>query len=255
MKNNILEIIQETDDYLVINKPAGLIVHGGPGIKEKTLVDFLLQERPKLKTVGEDPLRPGIVHRLDKEVSGLMVIAKNQASFEHLKKQFQTRDIIKEYLALVYGKINKEEGEINFPIKRASSGHKMAALPLIKKGLIEKKSLSDRDQGTNAALMASREAITLFKIKQRLINYTLLELRIKTGRTHQIRVHLSAYGHPLVGDDLYGTAKTRIKNKKIALGRIFLFAQKLSFKDISGEKQEFKLALEPELEAFLKKLK
>lgn len=255
MTNSNIKIIKETADYLVVSKPAGMIVHGGPGIKEKTLVDFLLTTHPKLKGIGDDPLRPGIVHRLDKEVSGLMVIAKNQISFNQLKEQFQKRDIIKEYIALVYGRINKDEGEINFPIKRASSGHKMAALPLIKAGLIEKKSLSDRDQGTNAALLSAREAITLFKIKQRLINYTLLQVRIKTGRTHQIRVHLSAYGHPLVGDDLYGTAKTRVKNKKIALGRIFLFSQKLSFYDSNGEKQEFKLELEPALQDFLKKLK
>lgn len=255
MKNSNFSIIQESDDYLVIYKPAGLIVHGGPGIKEKTLVDFLLEKYPKIKKVGDDPLRPGIVHRLDKEVSGLMVIAKNQASFENLKNQFQTRQIIKEYTALVYGRINKDEGEINFPIKRASSGHKMAALPMMKNGLIDKHSLSARDRGTNMALLTAREAITIFRVKQKLINYTLLQLRIKTGRTHQIRVHLSAYGHPLVGDDLYGTAKTRIKNKKIALNRIFLFSQKLSFKDKTGETQEFVIELEPELQALLKNLK
>lgn len=255
MKKMNLKIITETPDYLVIHKPAGLIVHGGPNISEPSLSDLLLEHCPKIKNVGEDPLRPGLVHRLDKGVSGLMVIAKNNKSFIDLKEQFKKRKIEKEYLALVYGKISKDEGKIDFPIRRASSGHKMAALPIASKGLIDKEHLSDRDQGTNKALLESREALSYFYIKKRFINYSLLRVAIKTGRTHQIRVHLSAYGHPLVGDDLYGTKKTRVKNKKLALERIFLIAHKLSFADLAGEKQSFTTTLDKELKSFLETIK
>lgn len=255
MDNLEPEIIKESKDYLVINKPAGLIVHGGPGIDEPTLIDFLVKKYPTLKRVGDDPLRPGLVHRLDKEVGGLMVVARNKRSFENLKKQFKDRQIIKEYVALAYGRIVKDEGEINFPIKRASSGHKMAALPIMNQGLIEKKKLSGRDEGTNEALLKSRSAVTIFKVSKKLINYTLLQVHLKTGRTHQIRVHLSAFGHPLVGDNLYGTKKTRIKNKKLNLGQIFLFSQRLAFTDLKGEQQEFKLNLDPKLREFLNRAK
>lgn len=261
-ETNVLEleipepkIIEATNDYLVIAKPAGLTVHGGTSIKEKTLVDWLLKKYPKLKNVGEDPLRPGIVHRLDKEVSGLMVVALNNKSFLSLKEQFKSRQIIKEYTALVYGKIAKDEGEINFPIRRSQSGHKMAALPIMNEGLIEKKRLSGRDEGTNAALLKSREALSIFKVIKKYINYTLLDVQIKTGRTHQIRVHFSAYGYPLVGDNLYSTKKTRVKNKKLNLGQIFLFSKRLAFTDLKGERHEFKLELNQKLQSFLDKIK
>lgn len=255
MKKTNLKIITETPDYLVVHKPAGLIVHGGPNISDSSLSDLLLANFPKIKNVGDDPLRPGLVHRLDKEVSGLMVVAKNNKSFINLKEQFKKRKIEKEYLALVYGKISKDEGKIDFPIRRASSGHKMAALPITSKGLIDKERLSDRDQGTNKALLGSREALSYFFIEKRFINYSLLRVIIKTGRTHQIRVHLSAYGHPLVGDNLYSTKKTREKNKKLALGRIFLIANKLSFTDLHGQKQSFSTTLDKELEQFLETIK
>lgn len=245
------QVIKDTKDYLVINKPAGLTVHGGAGIKEATLIDWLVKKYPPLKKVGDDPLRPGIVHRLDKEVSGLMVIAKTPASFLSLKDQFKNRQIIKEYIALVYGQIAKDEGEINFPIRRAQSGYKMAALPIMDKGLIEKTRLSGRDSGTNDALLNSRAALSLFKVLKKYINYTLLQVRIKTGRTHQIRVHFAAYGHPLVGDNLYSTKKTRVKNKKINLGRIFLFSKHLAFSDLKGLDQEFELELDQDLKTFL----
>lgn len=236
-----IKIIFEDDAYLVIDKPAGLLVHGGPHIKEESLVDWLLKKYPKIKEVGEDPFRPGIVHRLDKEVSGLMIVAKTQEAFRHFKKQFQSRRNIKEYTALVYGKIIKDSDEINFPIKRASVGFKMAAVP---------KNFESENKDSKI-----REAISQFEVIKKFINYSLLKVRIKTGRTHQIRVHLSAYGYPLVGDDLYSTKKTRIKNKKNQLGRIFLQATQLSFKDPKGEKKSFSLALAPELQDFLSRVK
>lgn len=248
---NFPEIIYEDSDCLVINKPAGLAVHGGGNITEATLADLLIEKYPEIKTVGDDPMRPGIVHRLDKEVSGLMVIAKNQASFENLKKQFKKREINKEYIALVYGKVEHEEGTINFPIKRASTGHKMAAMPIQAIDLLSRKTPTSRDQGNIAGSFKAREALTTFKIIKRFVNYTLLEVKIKTGRTHQIRVHFFAYGHPLVGDPLYNTTKTRIKNNKLNLGRVFLMACHLSFKDLKGIKQDFKLDLSEDLKKFL----
>jgi len=232
-----IKVIKAMADYLVINKPAGLAVHGK---NDFTLADWLKTNYPKIKSVGDDPERPGIVHRLDKDVSGLMVIALNQKSFASLKKQFQERNIIKEYIGLTHGQISKEYGLINFPIRRSADGYKMAALPLTFRG---------------AASNAGREAITEFEVIKKLVNYTLLKIKIKTGRTHQIRVHLAAYDHPLVGDNIYATAKTRIQNKKLGLGRVFLVADRLSFIDLTGDRQDFKINLTLELKNLLKKVK
>lgn len=237
-----VEVVAETDEYLVLNKPANLVMHGADFVKEKTLADFLLEKYPKIKKIGEDPIRPGIVHRLDKEVSGLTVVAKYQDSFDSLKNQFQKRTINKEYTALVYGCVAKDENEILFPLKRSREG-KMAALPI-----------TDRGE-QNIDKLGARRAITEFQVIKRFINYTLLKVKIKTGRTHQIRVHLLAYGHPLVGDDLYSTKRSRERNKKINLGRIFLVSDKLSFRDLAGERQTFTLELPKELKEILKKIK
>jgi 23S rRNA pseudouridine1911/1915/1917 synthase len=232
--------IYEDDDVLVINKPTGLLVHGSEHIKEETLADQLLVEYPHLLKIGEDPTRPGIMHRLDRLASGLLVIAKNQASFESLKEQFQKRKIKKYYTALVHGKIIKDEDEINFPIQRSTKGFKMAAMPATIHG---------------AQNLNGRQAKTLFEITKRYINYTLLKVRIKTGRTHQIRVHLAAYGHAIVGDDIYGTKKNKEKNKKLGLNRIFLVAHELEFKDLHGDIKNFKIELPIELKELLKNVK
>ena len=246
-----IEIIAETTDYLVINKPAGLAVHGGGNLQEPTLVNWLLSHYPKIKDVGDDPARPGLVHRLDKDVSGLMVIAKNNKSFENLKNQFKDRTINKEYLALVYGKVSAEEGVIDFPIKRSQAGHKMAALPLNAEKLLSRRSPQERDQGNIAGWFKARDALTEYQVLQRFVNYTFLRVKIKTGRTHQIRVHFFALSHPLVGDNLYCTSKTKLKNKKLNLGRVFLVANHLTFLDLNGEAQDFQINLPPELKAVL----
>jgi len=232
-----VEIIQETDEFLIINKPAGLAVEAMTGY---TLGDWLKARYPKISKVGDDPARPGIVHRLDKEVSGLMVIAKTRASFDNLKKQFRDRTIAKEYTALVHGKIQKESSVINFPIKRSREGYKMAAIPETVKG-----------QPTEAG----RQAETEFRIITRLINYTLLKVKIKTGRTHQIRVHLAAYGNPVVGDKIYGTARTKSQNLELNLNRIFLIADHLGFSDLKGDRHDFQIGLTEELKNLLKKVK
>ena len=228
------EIIKETKDYLIINKPAGLIVHGGAGIVGPTLADWIAKKYPKLKTVGENPERPGIVHRLDKDVSGLMIICKTQKFFTFIKEKFQTRDLIKEYTGLIYGQLPEDDMDIDFPIKRSSRGFKMAAVP---------QNYAGEDK--------TRRAITHLITLKKFINYSLLKIKIDTGRTHQIRVHLFALGHPLVGDPLYASGKNKRKNQKINLGRVFLAATGLEFADLNGEIQKFSAPLAPELEKFL----
>lgn len=232
-----IDIIDETAEFLVINKPAGLTVHGR---NDYTLADWLKTKYPEIERVGDDPERPGIVHRLDKDVSGLMVIAKTQASFNNLKKQFQNRTITKEYTALVHGKIQRDSSTINFPIRRASEGYKMAAIPLTIKG-----------KPTETGRLAETE----FRIITRLVNYTLLKVKIKTGRTHQIRVHLAAYDHPVVGDRIYGTAKTRRQNQTLGLNRIFLIADHLRFTDLAGEAKDYKIDLTEGLKNTLRQAK
>jgi 23S rRNA pseudouridine1911/1915/1917 synthase len=240
----IPKIIAETEDYLVIDKPAGILAHA---VNEKmetggqqSIVSWLLERYPDIRNVGEDPLRPGIVHRLDKDVSGLMVVAKNNNAFENLKEQFQKRRTIKEYVGLVFGKVAPDDGDINFPIKRSTAGFKMAAVPA---------NFIPKDNET------VRQALTSFVVERRFHNYTLLKLVIKTGRTHQIRVHLQALGYPLVGDELYSTKNTRVKNKKLGLGRVFLVSKRLEFDDLSGVRQKFEIDLPSELSELLNKIK
>jgi len=253
-----VKIIQENKDYLIIYKPAGLIVHGGNGIDEPTLVDFLITKYPELEKVGEDPIRPAIVHRLDKEVSGLMIIPRNNSSFDYFKEQFKSRKIKKEYLALVLGKIDKDEGVIDFPIKRSSQGHKMAAIPKSNKNYDStniEKNIANRSLGNIRALESSRQAITEFLVLKKLINFTLIQIKLKTGRTHQIRVHFSAFGHPLLGDNLYGNKKSKSKNIKLKMNRIFLLANKLNFVDPDGKQQKIEIDMDEDLRAILKQVK
>ena len=235
MKYNLIE---KTEDYLVVNKPAGLLVHGAPK-KEgvETLAGQLVADFPEIAKVGEDPARTGIVHRLDWPVSGLMVIARTQAGFDDLKAQFSARRVNKYYLGLAYGQIKADEGLIDLLIKRSAKGNKMSA----RAKTFKKEAATD-----------GRPAVTEFQTVKRYINYTLLRIRPKTGRTHQIRCHLAAYGHPLVGDDLYGTNKTKAKNKKIGLGRIFLAATELGFRDRHNAEKHYQIELPAELEEFLK---
>ncbi len=246
-------IIFEDENYLVIDKPAGLAVHPGGNIVGATLKDWLLNHYPAIKNVGEDESRPGIMHRLDMDVSGLMVVAKNQKSYENLKKQFQGRKVVKEYIALVHGQVSKDDDLIDFPIKRSKDGYKMAALPKNTEALLTRRSPKNRDQGNLEGFFKSKESITEFSVSKRFVNYSLLDIKIKTGRTHQIRVHLYAYGHPLAGDPLYFTKKTKVKNEKLNLGRVFLFANKLSFKNLEGGILSFALEMPKELKDKLPK--
>lgn len=246
-----IKIIKETEEYLVINKPAGLLVHSTENNQEKaTLVDWILKKYPEIKKVWDKKnktgkTRPGIVHRLDRDVSGLMVIAKNQKMFNHLKKQFQIRKIRKIYQVLVHGEIKQEQGTIKLPIVRSK-----------KTGLMIAKSTPDSK---------AKEAITEFEVLQRFKNYTLLKINLKTGRTHQIRVHLKSIGHGVVNDTLYQTRNQkntylcqgygRQEKQKFNLNKIFLCATKLGFNDLKNQWQEFKINLPKELTNILKSVK
>lgn len=248
-----IKIIYEDLNYFIVYKPAQVIVHGGNGVKEQTLIDVLLEKYPYLKDVGENSSRPAIVHRLDKESSGLLVIAKNQESFNYFKNLFKSRQIQKNYKALVYGQITNEKFTLNFPLIKNSKTGKMSALPIIEKDNIYKKD-SRRNMGNRQALLNAKEAITHIELEKSFVNYSYLDIRIATGRNHQIRAHLSAFGHPIVGDNLYGK-RFKHKNEKLALNRIFLEAYKLNFIDQEGESKEYEISLSDELLNILHNLK
>lgn len=223
-------IIAEEQDYYVIDKPAGLLVHPVGKKSEPALTDWLVEHDPAIASVG-DILRPGIVHRLDRNVSGLMVVARTQAMFDTLAAQFRQHQILKIYTALVYGSPKTEEGTLTFRIGRSKHHGRMAARPASGEG---------------------KDAITTYDVLQRFATTALLSVRILTGRTHQIRAHLFAAGFPVVGDQLY---PIRHKVNVPPLDRIFLHASKLGFTDLAGKKHEFERPLPEELERYLASLK
>ena len=231
----MIKIIDDTNDYLVIEKPAGLLVHPAPGHTETTLVDELLTKYPELKSVGDNPARPGLVHRLDKEASGLMVVAKTQAMFNNLKQQFQARTVNKEYITLVHGVMTptQEHDVIDKAIGRA---HGRIA----------------RMAAHSQSLDSAKEAKTEYWVIKRLRHHTLLRVKIHTGRTHQIRVHMFSLGYPLVGDKIY--IQKRVKPAK-NIERLFLHSNKLGFKDLASEYHEYESKLPGELQNFLTSLK
>lgn len=218
-----LKIVYEDSDLIVIDKPAGLTVHPAPGHYTHTLVHALLAYAPDIAT--GDNQRPGIVHRLDKDTSGLIVVARNPVSHMKLADQFKKREITKVYLVLVEGHVTPERGIIASNIGR-----------------------NPRNRKTMAVVSRGKEASTEYKVIKYIDGYTLLEVRPKTGRTHQIRVHLAAIGHPVAGDEIYG-GKTQI------LGRQFLHAYRLGFRlPSSGEYVEFESPLPGDLSQALEKI-
>ncbi len=230
-----VKIVAVTPDYVVVEKPIGMLAHPTMAAEKNTLANFIVKKYPEIKKVGDDAMRPGIVHRLDKEASGLMVIARTQKMFNHLKEQFKNRTVNKEYMVLVHGQMPRDWDEINFPISRSETNDRMAAIP----------------EGEAAR---GKEAKTEFLVEKNFINFSLVRVKIHTGRMHQIRVHLLAYNHPVVGDPLY----FQKKQKKVwdeKLGRLFLHSAKLGFVDMAGETQEFLSPLPKELDEFLKLLK
>ncbi|HNW20182.1 MAG TPA: RluA family pseudouridine synthase [bacterium] len=230
-----LKIIATEPDFLVVNKPAGLLVHDNVWPPRRpTVAAAIAKKYPAILSLGDSAVRPGIVHRLDKDVSGLMVIPRTVAMFAYLKRQFQYRTVKKCYTALVYGVLSKSEGVINFNLGRSSDGRKMAARPANQEG---------------------KAALTEYEVIRQWQNYSLLKVVIKTGRTHQIRAHLAAIDHPLVGDDWYGTNKTKLKNKELNLGRVFLVASELSFLDLQKKRRKFTIRLPKQLNDLLKQIK
>lgn len=239
---NDIEILSETPDYVVVVKPSGLLVHPTQAEEPVSLAAWLVKKYPEITSVGESPLRPGIVHRLDREASGILVVARTQSMYEHLKKQFQNRTIIKEYSVLVHGSIEIDHAVIDFLIDRGSDG-RMVSRPHIK----------DISLKNVTAIQTGKEAITEFWVKQRYAGYTLLTVKIHTGRTHQIRVHMYAYNHPVLGDALYTQQKLNHKRDR-TLGRLFLHATKLCFVDHAGEERCFTAPLPKKLDDCLNEL-
>ena len=243
-----LDIVYEDDDLAVINKPAGMMVHAGAGATDDarnrgTLVNALLHRFATLST-GTGEARPGIVHRLDKETSGLIVVAKNDVAHRKLAEQFSSRRVHKTYLALVRGWPKRDRGTIDSPISR---------------DVQRRIRMTTRRSG-------GREAVSHYEVRDRFQSpygkFALLAVTIETGRTHQIRVHLSSLGHPVVGDTLYGAPKTEVPETKenvlpgLALGRNFLHAAAIELKQpLTGKPLVLERPLPSELQVFLQRLK
>ena len=186
-----IDILFEDDHLILVNKPAGLVVHPAPGHFTGTLVHGLLYYCPQLENIGGRQ-RAGIVHRLDKDTSGVLMVAKNAAAHRNLARQFKARTIQKDYLALVHGEMRADSGTISLPVGRHPVARKRMSTTSPK----------------------SRSAETSWRIKERFLGATLLDLNLKTGRTHQIRVHCAAIGHPIVGDAVYGGRRARKVKKR-----------------------------------------
>ncbi|MFO0704882.1 MAG: RluA family pseudouridine synthase [Candidatus Andersenbacteria bacterium] len=234
-----------TDEQLIVlDKPAGLAVHRAPTEKkhEANLVDWLLERYPELRGVGEDPDRPGIVHRLDRDTSGVLVVARTPTAFTKLKAAFKDRHVQKKYLTLVYGRVPWEHTTAELSIRRTGSGTFGARHP--------------NDVATLADQTLYRPARTDFVVQKRFADTTLLEAHPKTGRTHQIRVHLKALGYPVVGDQLYAPKKLVAASAQQGLTRHFLHAAQLNFvHPVSGRGVTFIAPLPLELKNFLAQIK
>ena len=223
-ENIPLDIVYEDDDVIVVNKPQGMVVHPAPGHPDHTLVNALLYHSP-LSTIN-GTFRPGIVHRIDKNTSGLLMVAKNDLAHQSLAEQLRNKTNKREYLALVYGQIKEDEGTIDAPLGR-----------------------NPQDRKKQAVVKGGRHAVTHFKVIKRYDNFTLIKCILETGRTHQIRVHMKYIGHPLVGDPLYGPRKVIGKNGQ------FLHAALLGFKHPrTGKEMVFEAPLPENFQKMLDKL-
>jgi 23S rRNA pseudouridine1911/1915/1917 synthase len=233
-----LEIVFEDEFLAVINKPAGMVVHPGAGINSGTLANAIAYHFEIRNPQSAIRNRIGIVHRLDKDTSGLIVVAKDEQTHEALAEQFRTRQVFKSYVALVHGSPRENSGTIDRPLAR------------------------DRWHRTKMTVAANgRSALSLWKVRKRFEKFTLLDVEIKSGRTHQIRVHLASINHPVIGDATYNEGRDNtianidIKNAIRILNRFFLHAEKLAFAHPkTGERLEFVQTIPNELGAFLKKL-
>lgn len=223
-ENIPLDIVYEDDDVIVVNKPQGMVVHPAPGHPDHTLVNALLYHSP-LSTIN-GTFRPGIVHRIDKDTSGLLMVAKSDLAHQSLAEQLRNKTNQREYLALVYGQIKEDEGTIDAPLGR-----------------------NPQDRKKQAVVKGGRHAVTHFKVLRRYDNFTFVKCILETGRTHQIRVHMKYIGHPLVGDPLYGPRKVIGKNGQ------FLHAALLGFKHPrTGKEMVFEAPLPENFQKMLDKL-
>ncbi|MBC7908865.1 MAG: RluA family pseudouridine synthase [Pyrinomonadaceae bacterium] len=229
-----IEVVYEDEELVVVNKPAGLVVHPGAGIASGTLANALVYHFQHLSQHA-GAFRPGIVHRLDKDTSGLIVVAKTEAAHENLADQFRAREVFKSYVALVHGRVADDKGIIEQPIAR-----------------------DPRNRTRMAVVRGGRPALSIYRVRGRRERFTLLDVEIKTGRTHQIRVHLSWLKRPVVGDEVYGTGRDkavtdpRIRARLTRLNRLFLHAEQLGFHHPrTGAELRFKAPLPAELEELL----
>lgn len=235
-ENIPLEIVFEDDDLIVINKPAGLVVHPAAGVHSGTLANALAYHFQQLSNAGS--IRPGIVHRLDKDTSGLLVAAKTESAHQNLSDQFRAREVFKSYLALVYGVVKQQSGRIEQPIAR-----------------------DPRNRTRMAIVPGGRGALSLYTVRRSYDSFTLLDVELKTGRTHQIRVHLSWLKHPVVGDELYDNGRdnnvqdVQLRARIRKLQRQFLHAEQLGFSHPkTGEQLRFAAPLPVELAGLLEEL-
>ena len=232
-----LDILYEDGEVVVVNKPAGMVVHPAAGVHSGTLAGALafhfgrLSDRP-------GSLRPGIVHRLDRDTSGVIAAAKTARAHENLSDQFRARTVFKSYVALVHGATREERGKVEEPLAR-----------------------DPRNRTRMAVVRGGRAALSLWRVRRRYTRFTLLDVQIKTGRTHQIRVHLAWIKHPVVGDETYGGGRDKtvadplLRARVAALGRQFLHAERLGFHHPStGEWLSFTAPLPPDLSGFLEAL-
>ena len=233
-----IEVVHEDEDLIVVNKPAGMVVHPAAGVASGTLANALAFHFQKLsKTGGEG--RPGIVHRLDKGTSGLLVVAKTGSAHEDLADQFRTREVFKSYVALVHGQCERDTGRIDQPIAR-----------------------DPRNRTRMAIVRSGRSALSIYHVSERFDRFTRLDVELKTGRTHQIRVHLAWIKHPVVGDEVYGSgrdktvADPRLRSEIAKLGRQFLHAERLGFRHPgTQERMLFRAPAPPELLNLLAELR
>ncbi len=236
-ENIPIDVIYEDDEVVVVNKPAGLVVHPAAGVNSGTLANALAYRFQDLSGSG-GVIRPGIVHRLDKDTSGVMVVAKTELAHEKLSDQFRAREVFKRYVALVYGVVKQPEGRVEQPIAR-----------------------DPRNRTRMAVVPGGREALSLFSVRRQYGALALVDVELKTGRTHQIRVHLSWLKHPVVGDELYGGGRENsLQNPQLRaqvrkLSRQFLHAEELGFTHpVTGQPLRFFAPLPVELSEFLERL-
>jgi len=228
-----IDVVYEDDTLVVVNKPAGLVVHPAAGMHCGTLTNALAYHFQQLPNASS--VRPGIVHRLDRDTSGLLVVAKTDAALESLSDQFRDRSVYKSYLALVHGRVQAESGRIEQPLARDPSNRTRMAV-----------------------VRGGRTALSIYRVNRHFHRFTLVDVQLKTGRTHQIRVHLAWLKHPVVADETYGGGRDntipspKLKSHIRSLGRHFLHAEKLAFTHpATGERVQFHSPLPPELSNLL----